>query len=315
MKKYIFLALNLCATLSGMEVPKPKALCTISKSFDMWEFFTEPNKLDSLAGPIPCWNKDNYKNNCSIDTVAILHILQNSNLATKNLKIFDTTCRKGHTSAFLAGITKWVHAYDEDDKDLLYAQQNNSMNNLRFIKKGNIFHNYYDLIIASTPTLHAERLKQLRTLLVPNGEIFCTFVTRSNNQPIATQALWELLPKIAKNTDYFYRGHLQSFADIENKKYPIDETLKHMIDEAQFTIISYEKKSFDILILDKNKFKDLHRLNIMSSPFMQRISDIKKREKIVNQFVDKIISKIKKDAFGCWFYPVDTTIVHIRKND
>ena len=88
-----------------------------------------------------------------------------------------------------------------------------------------------------------------------------------------------------------------------------------MIQKAQFKIISYTQTSFDILILNKNKFRDFHRSIILHSPAMKKISNIKKREKIAGQFVDKIISKIKKDNFGCWFYPINTTIIHLCKND
>jgi len=305
-----------------METPQKQTPCIFNQPFNMSEFFSEPNSLDSLAGPVPCWNKDNYKNKCAIDTVAYLHVLQDSNLNTKNLIIFDTTCHNGDPSAFLAHEARRVHAFDENDKNLEYATKNNSIHNLKFIKKGNLHKNYYDLIVASTPhTVDIERLQQLRNLLVSHGEIFCTFVTRSNPLPIAANALREMFPKIKKSSDYLYQSRIQSFIDIEDKKYPTDETVKNMIDKAQFTIISYEQKSFDILILDKNEFKDLHTSVIMNSPFMQRIDDIKKREKIAKQFVDKIISKIKKynflknGNFDYWFYPVNTTVVHIRKND
>jgi hypothetical protein len=297
-----------------METPQKQALCIFNQPFNMDEFFSEPNNLDSLAGPIPCWNKDNYKDDCSIDTVAFLHILQNSNLNTKDLKIFDTTCRKGHTTRFLAQNAKFVHGYDDDDKNLQYAQENNPK--LRFIKKGGAYTNFYDLIIGSTFTTDIKRLRGLSACLVPHGEIFFTFVTQSNSLPITIKALEELLPKIDKAAEW---GGWYDPSDLTKQFTTEDKILKNIIKNEKFDIISYEQKTFDILILDKDKFKKFHKSLFMEFPFIQKIRNVEKREKLAQCYINKLVAKIKKnqlltkDQFDYWFYPIDTTVIHIRK--
>jgi len=261
----------------------------------------------------PCWDDGYYNKTCAVSTIAHLHLLQNSNLNTKNLTILDATCRKGHTSNFLARDAKIVYGYDAD-KTLFYDAQKQSGHNLIFTKKIDQ-KKFYNLIVAFAPSTSIDLLRYLHTLLVPNGEIFCTFITKSNPLPIAAAACQEILPTIQNIINKNSQTGCLINVDTKNKEYPSDEILQNMINNAQFTILSYEQKIFDITILDKDKFRDFHASAIMDWPFIQHIKEQEKRENMARQCADMLLSKIKKDNIGNWFYPINTTVVHMRKTD
>lgn len=284
MHKYILIILSLCSFINGME--------TVQKI---------------------CWDDNHAHDDCSVNTVAHLHILQNSNLNTKNLTILDATCRKGHTARFLANTAQTVYGYDAD-KTLLKHAKKKSMGNLTFTKKINQ-ENFYNLIVAFAPSTSIDSLQHLHTLLAPNGELFCSFITQSNPLPIAAAASQEILPTIQNIINE--NRPVDSFINTKtkNKQYPSDELLKSMINKAQFTILSYEQKVFDIEILDKNKFKCFHTSTIMDWSIMDYIKEQKKREEVACLCIDLLISKIKKDDMDNWFYPINTTVIHLRKND
>jgi len=319
MKKHILSLLSLFSILNSMDGPVVKAPQVIfPKHFDMWEFFSEPNNLDKLGEPVLVWNKKRIKDDCDINTLANLHILQKSNVQTKQKVVFDPVCSRGNIAAFLAQDAETVHGYDEDSNIIRQADKKYKLRNLTFWN--NLFFRFrqstYDLIVSCSPSADIEKLQHLRRLLKPQGEIFCLFSTRSNTEPIETQVVREILPKIQKCVFGFEQRHLQAWADEENKKYPMDGILQNMIAQSGFDIITFEQKNFNILIQDINAFKNFHKsLSMNNLPFMKLITYPKNREKIANLFIGKFISKLKKDESGNWIYPCSKTIVHIRKTE
>jgi len=258
-----------------------------------------------------CWNANHANNDYSINTVADLHILQNGNLNTKDLIILDTTCKKGHTSKYLANQARTVYAYDEC-KQLFKQAKRTFADNLTFTKKIEQ-KNFYNLIVALAPITSISLLRYLHKLLAPKGEIFCSFITQSNPLPIATATCQEMVPVLQNAIDNNQTKHINLLA--KNKELLSDEELKNKLNTAQFTILSYEQKVFDIEILDIDKFKYFHTSTIMDWSIMNYIEEQKEREKIACLCIDLLISKIKKDSTDNWFYPINTTVIHLRKND
>lgn len=318
MSKQILSLLSLFSILNAMDGPAVKTpQIMLPKHFDMWAFFSEPNNLDKLGAPVLIWNKKRAKDDCDINTLANLHILQKSNLQTKQKLILDLGCERGNTSAFLAQNANKVYGYDDDSNNIRRAGEKYSLSNLMF--RNNIHDivkkDPYDLIISCSPAADMAKLQLLGAILKPLGEIFCLFSTRSNTAPLEVEVLREILPKIKKCIWVLEQRYLQAWTDEENKKYPMDETLKIMIAKSGFDIISFEQENFNILIHDINTFKSFHHPIVMNLPFMRLIYRPKNREKIANMFMGKIIAKLKKDELGNWIYPCSKTIVHIRKTE
>ncbi len=322
MEKKLLIALNLFSALHGMEIlyesPKPEIRSEIP--FDLWDFFSERNSLDKLGAPIPLQSKQSLKNDLSnylsIDAVANLHILRNSKLQTKNRIIFDAGCDKGHISAFLAQDAHSVYAYDADRSNIASANTKYNLENLLF--SNDLWDvsrpNSYDLAVSCVPSTDMETFQKLSTLLKPQGEIFCLFTTRSNPEPIEATVLREIFPKIRKCISPFDQHALHNFAEEHKKKYPLDESLKMMIATFGFEIITFEQKNFNIEIQDIHRFKSFHASLIMNLEIMNFINP-KKREKIADCFMCRMIAKLKKTKPGHFIYPCSKTIVHIRKKD
>lgn len=319
MKKHILGLLSLFSILNSMDGPVVKApQVVLPKHFDMWEFFSEPNNLDKLGEPVLVWNKKRIKDDCDINTLANLRILQRSNLQTKQKVILEVECERGNVSAFLAQNAHEVFGYADDSINIRQANSKYDQRNLMFYNNFSWSiprENFQDIIISCSPTADLEKLQALRALLKPQGEIFYLFTTRSNTEPIEAQVLREIFSKIKKCVYCFEQQYLRAWVTEENKKYPSDETLKAMIAQSGFDIITFEQQNFNIMIQDMKAFKNFHKSLIMNLPFMKLITYPKNREKIANLFIGKMISKLKKVEPGNWIYPCSKTIVHIRKQN
>jgi ubiquinone/menaquinone biosynthesis C-methylase UbiE len=315
------LALILFSGLNGMEfLYETQKSVQTETHFDLWEFFSEPNSLDKLGDPIVVWNKKSFKNSCDLCTTANLHIIQKSGLPIKDRIILDPECNKGHIVAFLAqNSANSVYGYDNNSKNIVSAEKKYKKYHLKnLIFSHHIPHivkpNFYDLIVCGSPSTDIEKLQRLRALLKPQGEIFCIFTTRSNLEPVEATVLREMLPTIEKNIIGFEKWKCNGFIAEENKRYPMEETVKNMIADSGFDIITFEQKNFTIQIHDMDKFQNLHKSIFVNLPFLTNlISNQKRREKIANEFIRRIIKRLQKDVSGNWLYPCSKTIVHIRK--
>jgi hypothetical protein len=307
MKKYIPLYLFLPMLLNSMNAPKPLA-CT-PLTINHWQFFSENNDLDRMPPAKPFWNS---KKKLPIETIAHLHVLENSNLGKKD-SIFNPQCGSGDVAYFLAPKADQVVACTGDKDDMVKAIEKCKHPNLTF---SYYFANgRYDLIVSCHPIADSDSLAKLKCLLNPRGEIFCLFNTQSNKKSVFHQAFENMNPLLQKRLPYFQYNIICS-ALKEMFPRPADDLLQGLIAESSLEVLTYKQNSFDILIA-----KDQHKKFIagckalfMTLPrsFESQACIEKKMNKLANFFVENILKIITKDDSGNWFYPFDCTIVHLK---
>lgn len=305
MKKYIPLYLFLPIFLSGMDAPK-----TLDNplTMDHWEFFSQSNLLDKMPTAKLFWNS---KKNLSIETVAHLHVLENSNLGEKK-SIFNPQCGSGDVAYFLAPKADQVVACTGDKDDMARAIKKCEHPNLTF---SYYFANgRYDLIVSCNPIADSDSLAKLKCLLNPQGEIFCLFNTQSNKKSVFHQAFEDMNPLLQKRLPYFQYNIICATLK-EMFPRPADDLLQNLIAESNLEILTYKQNSFDILIAkdQHKKFVAGCKALFMALPrSFEFHAGIEKRDKLADIFVGHIVKIIKKDDSGNWFYPFDCTIVHLK---
>jgi hypothetical protein len=304
-----FITLNMLIgfiILHGMDTPpkQPKKALTkkpIEKTFDMWEFFSEPNHLDRMLSPIPFWSKEKT---CSIEKAAQLSILERNNVNTQNLSVLDATCSKDHSVYFLGQMR--VAGCSNNDEALYGARQQYAIGSFDLLKKPFI-RNAYDTIVSCHPIEYA-LFKVLLLCLKPQGEIVCLLNTQSNEQSIESKALVDSYPAINKHSIYKTVGPHKMKLNI-----PPNDFIKKMITDASCEIITYKNEVCDTLIQDKKSFLQHCRNSFLTSSHVKCISSPQNLEKLANFFVSNIIKHVKKDVVGNWFFPYSCTFVHIKK--
>lgn len=305
MKKNILFCLFFSLFLNSMDAPR--MLQQNPLSMNNWEFFSESNDLDKMNKVIPFWDE---KKNLSIETVAHLHVLEQSNLSEKD-SIFNPACSKGDIAYFLAHKGNQVTAYTHDKKDMINAIEKFKHPNLNFSHLFGI--NKYDLIISCNPIADRDLLAKLKCLLNPHGEIFCLFNTKSNKKSVLHQAFENMNPLLEKQLPYFQYNIMRSTLK-EMFRRPSDDKLQKLIAELNLEILTYKQSTFDILIMKQHheKFLATCKAIFMELPRSFESHTETRMNKLANNFIGRIVNIIKKDEAGNWFYPFDFTIVHLK---
>jgi hypothetical protein len=196
---------------------------------------------------------------------------------------------------------------DKNETNLLYAQKQYQRpqftNPLTAFKE-----NKYDLIIACNPTTHdiTQSLSHLKECLRPDGKIF--FIAGAHNRPLQVKTILEILLTISNALPNHEQWQLTELKKIALEQYPKpNKTLTDCIRSSHYEIISSTPVIFEILIQDKDLFITYHKSLFAELPFMALIQPTKKREKIINLFMKKIIDQLRKDNETNWFYPIERT--------
>jgi hypothetical protein len=262
MKKLItIIILFPVSILIGMDEPKRKVVKHYKK------------EIIEQSEQTPCvWDLNSYQQKNSIETVALLHLLHNSQLKRKNLTVLQ-------------------HVPCSNINDI--------------------------------PTLLEDKSKfptPKQDMLNSGGTFFCTFITQSNTQSLFLKPYVETFLSVLKK----HLGFLHSWQklyikdqikELNNRKYMTDDAMKDYIKTLGFKIISYEQKTFDIVIKNREEFIQFH-IPLLTSDminFMDIYISRKKLNKACILFIEHIMQQLKTNDAQELIYPFDTTVAILRK--
>jgi len=263
------------------------------------------------------WDAKAYAQGNGIQEMAALQFLQESMLSFENKKVLDVGCGTGNISAKIATSAQHVHGIDASNNMFEYAQQTyGTIPNLSFEHSfAEDFTPQTRYNIATTFfCLHwiknkRAALEKINNALEIGGDFFGTIRTTSDpKEPlsltVALESITELQPTYSSITNSTEAVDTSSLTD--------DDEFKLMLTENGFKIVSYEQKTVNYILNNKNDLITHKRPTIMSRPIIKAMSEIS-RESFFTQYIDLDLTKLTKNEDGHYIFPLHTTIFHARK--
>lgn len=174
--------------------------------------------------------------------------------------------------------------------------------------------NSYDIVVA----FHAihwfqdkpKAFKNFHACLKEQGEFFGTIITDTDAKDTVTLKVFQNmvpgLPLIHSFLDTI------GFSSAIGSSYPTDDEYKDMIQNAGFTIISFEPQHVEVALETRNDVMNHMRPIVMSRPLAHMIPSTLS-DMLFNRYIENIIRELKTNEEGHFLCPVDTTLVHAVK--
>lgn len=265
------------------------------------------------------WNAQAYAQGNTFQEIASLHFLQDSGIVLENKKILDIGCGTGNITAKIAETAKKIHGIDASKNMIEYAQEYyGNIQNISF--EHSFAENFntkkkYDLAL-SFFCLHwiqdkQKTLEKINLSLKTNGEFFGTHNSTSDPISLSLTVLQEMIPGFSYIYSFF---KTMNWIEIGGYFIISDEKFQELLSATGFELISYEQKSFDI-IMSRKDMENTIRPVLMSRPFIQKIPE-KIREWFFKAFIDTTTKKLTQQEDGNYIIPEatwGTKIFHARK--
>lgn len=264
------------------------------------------------------WDAKLYAQNNNIQETTALQFLSESNIDITKKFVLDVASGAGNISKIMAETAKNVYGIDACPNMIAWAKkQYNDTNNLSFHQCcaedfANINLKFDVATLFHCVHWFEDKPKAFRNIaqcLKRNGDLLCNVVTESNTQPLNLQIFREMIPGLPTALAWLKSINVM---DAIGSSYPTDLEYKTMINQAGFTIISFEKKLITITLKDRDAVAAVQKPIVMSRPLAQILPETL-CEWLFKKFIDKMLEKLVKDDDGNYLLPLEWTVVHARK--
>jgi ubiquinone/menaquinone biosynthesis C-methylase UbiE len=261
------------------------------------------------------WNAKAYDKGHSIQTKAFLHFLKENTIIIKNRTILDAACGPGRIAAQLAQQARSVHGFDASNNMITLAQKNyKHITNVSFEQRfAETFTSpqLYQLGIMSS-CFHWFQNKKMAlqcmyNSLAPDGEFFADIYTTQDPMPLNLTVFNEMCHDIMEIQDHF-KNYSSNDCDCS---YPSLDELKITLRSTGFDIIKAEIQSVDYC-MTKEEFTQFQCPIVKSKRGVGKMS-LEQFNKFFEVFINRCLSKLKKNNDNTYTFPFTVTIVHARK--
>jgi len=261
------------------------------------------------------WNANKYDKYRSVQNKGFLHFLKENKIIIENRTILDAGCGPGRIAAQLAQKARSVHGFDASNNMITLAQRNyEHIPNVTFeqcFAETFTSREHYQLVIMSSCLDWLEykemALRRMYDSLEFNGEFFGDIHTRQDPTPLNLTVFNEMCNDIMEIQNHF-KDYPSNHCD---SSYPSLNELKIMLRNTGFDIIKAEIQSFDYC-MTKEEFTQCQLPIVKKKPGVSTIP-LEQFNKFFEIFINRCLSKLKKNNDNTYTYPFTTTIVHARK--
>ena len=278
MKKYIILALSLCAPLHCMELQQPKA---------SYIPVSDPQE----------WPAEEYARGNKNQIACFSALLDKHAIETKNKTILSIGCGTGEIEAKLAQNATYVHGIDASNNQIKYAQEHYSTANLSFapcFAENFETIDQYELAIMSC-CFHLfknkpQALQRISDSLEPHGLLFTNIETANHPTPFSKTVLKEMMDDIT-----LVGSLLSALPDPIGSTRPTLEELYTMFDDAGFVIVKKQEESFN-WTMSEQEWRQMQLPLILCSPGAQTLINLTSPDQYIkNKLSEGVFSLIQQN--------------------
>jgi len=273
------------------------------------------NQPGSIKLELHEWNANEYDKYRLVQNKGFLHFLKENKIIIKDRTILDAGCGPGRIAAQLAQKARNVHGFDASNNMITLARKKYEyIANVTFEQcfvETFTSREHYQLVIMSSCLDWLQykemALRRMYDSLEFNGEFFGDIHTSQDPTPLNLTVFNEMCNDIMEIQNHF-KNYPSSHCD---SSYPSLDELKIMLRSTGFDIIKAEIQSFDYR-MTKKEFTQCQLYIVKNKPGVSTMP-LEQFNKFFEVFINRCLSKLKKNNDNTYIFPFTTTIVHARK--